>query len=368
MSGAAPTPARTVGGARGHLELSATVAARGFDVALDVAAGEVLALLGPNGAGKSTLLGLTAGLLRPDTGAVRLDGEVLADGAEFLPPHRRRVALLAQQALLFPHLSVRENVAFAPRSTGVARRTARETADRWLAAVDATDLAGRRPAQLSGGQQQRVAVARALAAEPSLLLLDEPMSALDVGAAPALRQLLRRVLRDGSRSAVLVTHDVLDAVVLADRIAVLEGGRLVELGPVRDVLTTPRSGFTARLAGINLLVGIATVDGLTTSDGRTVVGRREGADTGEAAVAVFPPGAVAVFREAPRGSPRNSLGVVVGELEPRGDVVRVHTVDGLAADITLASVADLGVQPGDELVFSVKATEVRVLPSGAPAS
>jgi molybdate transport system ATP-binding protein len=340
------------------------MAARNFDVHLDVAAGEVLAVLGPNGAGKSTLLGLAAGLLRPDTGHVRLDGRVLADTSTWLPPHRRRVALLAQQALLFPHLTVRENVAFAPRSAGGGRQAARAQADRWLDAVDAAELAGRRPAQLSGGQQQRVAVARALAAEPSLLLLDEPMSALDVGAAPALRQLLRRVLREGSRSALLVTHDVLDAVVLADRIVVLEGGRIVESGAVREVLATPRSSFTARLAGINLLTGTATPDGVATPDGREVVGRREGAEPGEQAVAVFRPGAVAVFREPPHGSPRNSLRVVIGELEPRGDVVRVHTVDGLAADITLGSVADLAVQPGDELVFSVKATEVRVLPSG----
>jgi molybdate transport system ATP-binding protein len=352
----------------GALEFSAAVASRGFDVELVLEPGEVVAVLGPNGAGKSTLLGLVAGLLRPDSGRICLDGVLLADDRTWVPPHVRSVALLAQQALLFPHLSVRENVAFGPRSAGRPRDEARRVADDWLAAVDATDLAGRRPAQLSGGQQQRVAVARALAAEPHLLLLDEPMAALDVGAAPALRALLRRVLREQERSALLVTHDVLDALTLADRVVVLEHGRVVEHGPVRDVLTSPRSTFAARIAGINLIPGRATSDGLGADDGTPIVGRPEGAGTGEAAVAVFSPNAVAVFRETPRGSPRNSLRVTVGELEPRGDLVRVHATNGLAADVTLRSVAELALIPGDAVVFSIKATEVRVLPTARERS
>ncbi|HSP38321.1 MAG TPA: ATP-binding cassette domain-containing protein [Frankiaceae bacterium] len=348
---------------RGSLQVEAQLPERDFDVSLQLEPGEVVAVLGPNGAGKSTLLGLIAGLLRPDSGRICLDGTVLVDGRTWTPPHARPVALLAQQALLFPHLTVRENVAFGPRSRSRDRSAARAVADEWLDAVDARDLASRRPAQLSGGQQQRVAVARALAVDPHLLLLDEPMAALDVGAAPALRQLLRRVLSDGRRSALLVTHDVLDALMLADRVVVLESGRIVEQGPVRAVFSAPRSAFTARIAGINLLVGRATEGGLTTRDGGEVVGRPDGAEPGEPAVAVFHPSAVAVYRDAPHGSPRNSLEVVVGELEPRGDLVRVHATSGLAADITLGSVADLALSPGDRAVFTVKATEVRVLPS-----
>ncbi len=349
--------------ATGALRLTASVAERGLAVSLDVAPGEVVAVLGPNGAGKSTLLSVAAGLLRPDAGEVRLDGTVLADETTWMPPHRRQVALLAQQALLFPHLSVRDNVAFAPRSRGQGRRRAREAAEYWLAEVDASELAERKPAQLSGGQQQRVAVARALAAEPALLLLDEPMAALDVAAAPALRRLLGRVLQAAGRSALLVTHDVLDALMLADRIVVLEGGRLVEDGPVRTVLSTPRSAFTARIAGLNLLPGRVTELGLRLADGREIVGPREdGAELGDAGVAVFRPSAVAVFREMPHGSPRNTVPARVDELEPRGEFVRVHA-NALAADVTLGAVADLALQPGDEVLFSVKATEVRVLSS-----
>ena len=134
-------------------------------------------------------------------------------------------------------------------------------AQRWLQAVDAQDLADRRPAQLSGGQAQRVAVARALAAEPQVLLLDEPMSALDVTAAPALRRLLRHILRDDGRTALMVTHDLLDALAVADRVIIVEGGRIVESGPVRTVLTSPRSAFAARIAGVNLIAGVVTGPG-----------------------------------------------------------------------------------------------------------
>ena len=189
------------------------------------------------------------------------------DGARVdVAPHRRRIALLAQEPLLFPHLSVLDNVAFGPRSAGAGRSESRGRAREWLEEVGIGDLADRRPAQLSGGQAQRAAVARALAAEPDLLLLDEPMAALDVAVTPALRQTLRRVLAE--RTCVVVTHDVLDALLLADRVLVLEGGRVVEQGPTREVLTRPRSAFAARLAGLNLVVG-------TWSDGGAAARRRQ---------------------------------------------------------------------------------------------
>ncbi|HRD59701.1 MAG TPA: ATP-binding cassette domain-containing protein, partial [Nocardioides sp.] len=201
-------------------QLSCAVRNRDVDVALAVASGETLALLGPNGSGKSTALAVAAGLLVPDRGRVVLDGETLTDAAPSglsvsVPPHARRTALLGQEPLLFPHLSVLENVAFGPRSRGIRKAAARESAHRWLEEVGVGELAERRPAQLSGGQAQRVAVARALATEPALLLLDEPMAALDVAVLPALRQTLRRVLAD--QTAIIVTHDPLDALLMADR-------------------------------------------------------------------------------------------------------------------------------------------------------
>jgi molybdate transport system ATP-binding protein len=238
-------------GLLGALDLQVTLDERGIDVDLRVQPGEVVALLGANGAGKSTLLSLISGLIRPDAGRITLDDQVLVDVDRrvWVPSHHRGVVLLAQQALLFPHLTAAANVAFGPRSKGSSRKDAKAEASRWLAAVDATEFADRRPVQLSGGQAQRIAIARALAADPALLLLDEPMAALDVAVAPALRQLLRAVLRDTGRTALLVTHDLIDALSLADRVIVLDAGRIVEDGPTRTVLTQPRSGFAARIAG-----------------------------------------------------------------------------------------------------------------------
>jgi molybdate transport system ATP-binding protein len=349
-----------------------------LDVALRAASGEVLAVLGPNGAGKSTLLGVLAGLLRPDAGHVRVGDTTVADpaAAVHVPPHRRGVGLLAQQALLFPHLTALGNVAFGSRARGVPRREAERRARELLAAVDAGELADRRPAQLSGGQQQRVALARALAPRPGLLLLDEPLAALDVDATPAMRALLRRVVRAAGQTAVLVTHSALDALVLADRVVVLTDGRVVEEGPTREVLARPRSPFTARIAGLDLVPGIACPDGLRTPDGTVVAGRDGDVAEGEPAVAVFPPSAVAVFAERPHGSPRNVLAVRVAAIEPHGDVVRLRAaalpggpawVDGLAADVTPAAVAELAVEPGARLWFAVKATEVAIHAAGVRA-
>lgn len=345
------------------LELRAAVEARGVDVAFDVADGETVALLGPNGAGKSTALAVAAGLLRPDRGRVVLDGRELSGPAAHVPPHDRRVALLAQDPLLFPHLSALDNVAFGPRSAGSPRRTAHLTARHWLREVGAEDLAHRRPGELSGGQAQRVAVARALAAEPRLLLLDEPMAALDVAVTPALRQTLRRVLAD--RTVVLVTHDVLDALLLADRVVVVEDGRVVEDGPSGEVLSRPRSPFAARIAGLNMVTGRWRDGAVHGDDGVEIRGlaAEAGPTAGDRAVAVFRPSAVSVFREAPGGSPRNSLAVSVTDVEPHGDQVRVRA-GHLAADVTVQSAAELDLTPGVRVVFAVKASEVSVYRTG----
>jgi molybdate transport system ATP-binding protein len=346
------------------LHLSAVVTERGVDLALDVADGETVAVLGPNGAGKSTTLAVIAGLLRPDEGRVVLDDRVLTGDGTWVAPHDRHIATLAQDPLLFPHLTVLDNVAFGPRSARQPRRTARETAARWLDEVGAGELRDRRPAQLSGGQAQRVAIARALAAEPRLLLLDEPMAALDVAVQPALRQTLRRVLE--GRSVLLVTHDVLDALLLADRVVVLEGGRIVEHGRAAAVLTHPRSAFAARIAGLNLVTGTWRDGAVHAAGGVEVAGLPTDPAPlpGSTAVAVFRPSAVSVFREPPGGSPRTSLPVTVTELEPHGDQVRVRAGD-LAAEITVHAAADLDLAPGTRVVFSVKASEVVVYARGA---
>ena len=345
-------------------EITAAVAERGVDVTVSVGDGEVVAVLGPNGAGKSTLLSVTAGLLRPDTGQATLDGRVLfdvgrSDASEvWVPAHARGVALLAQEPLLFPHLSALDNVGFGPRSLGHTRSESRTIAGRWLAEVDATQYAARKPAQLSGGQAQRIAVARALAADPHLLLLDEPMAALDVAVAPALRQMLRRVLAD--RPVIIVTHDVLDALLLADRVIVVEDGRVVEDGPTGQVLARPRSGFGARIAGLNMVRGTLEGHGVRTENGLLVEGlAEEPVEQGEGAVAVFRPSAVGVYKHPPGGSPRNVITVTITELEPHGDQIRVRTSD-LSADVTSAAVADLDLVPHTTAVFAVKASEVAI--------
>ncbi|HEY6422622.1 MAG TPA: ATP-binding cassette domain-containing protein [Pseudonocardiaceae bacterium] len=339
---------------RGSFELDATV---------QVGQGEVLAVLGRNGSGKSTLLAAIAGQLRPDTGRIVLGGRVLTDTARrvLLPPHRRRIGLLAQEPLLFPHLSVLDNVAFGPRVSGSRRQQARAAALRHLTDVDAVEFAQRRPAQLSGGQAQRIALARALASDPELLLLDEPLSAVDVELAPALRSLLQSVLQD--RLAVVVTHQVIDALMLADRVVVLDGGRVVEQGPTREVLTRPRSAFAARLAGLNLVSGTATEDGLRADDGRELTGMTESTVPGARAVAVFPPAAVAVYTDPPKGSPRNVISGRAAALEPNGTLVRVRGEAGLAADITPVAAVELGLHTGAAVWFVVKAAEVAIYPT-----
>ena len=360
------------------LSASIVVERPGFrlDMTIAVPAGAVLAVLGPNGAGKSTLLGVLAGLVRPAAGVVRVGERTLLDVAAGvdLPPYRRNVGLLAQDPLLFPHLSALGNVAFGPRSRGVGRRRAEELAAGWLSEVDGKELADRRPGGLSGGQAQRVALARALATEPELLLLDEPFAALDVDAAPALRGLVRKVLRTRDRQAtLLVTHDPLDALVLADHVVVLDGGTIAEQGATREVLARPRTAFTARIAGLDLVPGVAGPDGLVTGDGSVVAGR-SAVTEGEQAVAVFRPTAVAVHLDRPHGSPRNVFPAVVAALEPHGDLIRLRAgaapggpgwVAGLAADLTAEAVAELALEPGHPVFLVVKATEVALYPLAA---
>ena len=351
--------------------LKASLAVRHFEVDLRLAPGERVALLGPNGAGKSTLLSIMAGVLRPDAGHAKVDGRTLFDigpsrPGRWLAPWARGVALLAQDPLLFPHLSVLDNVAFGPRSAGLSTAQARSTARGWLDTVEAGEFAGRKPAQLSGGQAQRVAIARALAAQPDLLLLDEPLAALDVSAAPLLRRVLRQVLAD--RSAIIVTHDLLDALLLSHRVVVMDGGRIVESGATADVIRHPRTAFTARIAGLNMISGRSDADGVRRSDGSLVHGvKRTATPPGEPAIAVFSPTAVAIFTDEPHSSARNVLAVTIAELEPRDEQVRVRatTADGasFSADVTAQTIPDLDLYPGRDVYYVIKATAVALYPA-----
>jgi molybdate transport system ATP-binding protein len=360
-----------------ELQLRAVVVDRQLDVEFSVSAGEVLAVLGPNGAGKSTALHVIAGLVRPDEGLVRLGDRVLTDtgAAVNVATHDRRVGLLLQDSLLFPHMSVAANVAFGPHSrrrmSRVTRADQRATALRWLREVNAEQFADRKSRQLSGGQAQRVAIARALAAEPDVLLLDEPLTGLDVAAAAAIRGVLRNVVARSGCAVILITHDLLDVFTLADRVLVLESGKIAEIGPVADVLAAPRSHFGARIAGINLVNGTIGADGsLRARSGENWHGMpAPDLSGGQHAIAVFPPTAVAVYRDPPHGSPRNCVELTVAELSIRGSAVLVRGQEqadgapGLAAEITVDAAAELRLTPGDNAWFSVKAHEVALYPA-----
>lgn len=348
------------------LEVDVTVRAGAFEVvaAFEVARGETVALAGPNGAGKSTLLRAVAGLHPLTAGTVRLGGQVLEAVAvgRRVAPSRRRIGVVFQESLLFPHLSVRDNVAFAGRVGGQGRTAARDHADAWLTRLGVAQQASAHPQALSGGEAQRVALARALAAEPHCLLLDEPMASLDVEARHLVRQELHRHLTAFGGPRLLVTHDPVEIAALADRIVVLEAGRVVQVGTVAEVTARPRSAWAGRLAGVNLLRGSAREPGLVEVGGTTVTTAEP--VTGDVLVAIAP-SSVALYRQRPEGSPRNAWPVRVASLDPYGDRVRV-ALSGpfeLVAEVTPAAVAALSLVAGGELWAVVKATEVRAYPA-----
>lgn len=227
-----------------------TVPRTGFDVQveLDVHPGQALALMGPSGAGKSTIVHAIAGIERIASGLIQLGDTVLADGQRHLPPHRRSVGLLGQNPMLFPHLGAAGNIAFAARASGQGKAQAEQVARQWLERLGLGELAGQRPAALSGGQRQRIALARALAARPRLLLIDEPFASLDVEAAADMRQLVRAELERTGMTAIVVSHSAADAVALAGELAVIERGRMVQQGPVRQVLADPATRFVRAVA------------------------------------------------------------------------------------------------------------------------
>lgn len=376
----APVPPR-VGD---RLEAEVRIARDGFalDAHLTVRPGEVLGVLGPNGSGKTTLLYALAGLLRPTGGRIALGPDVWDHPAHglHLEATRRSVGLVFQDYRLFPHLSVLDNVAFSARARGTRRHAAREAARPWLDRVGLTDLADRRPVQLSGGQAQRVALARALARGPRMLLLDEPLAALDATTRLNVRSELRRHLADFPGPGLVVTHDPLDALVLADRILVLENGRVTQQGPPADVARHPTTEYVATLMGLNLYAGTladpvthrVTLDGGGTlhATGLSLPGTEpEGSPAafpaGGRVLAALAPTAIAVHPHRPDGSsPRNVWDGVITGLELLTDRIRV-AVDGsppALVDITPAAMAALGLATGRRVWLAAKAAEVLVYP------
>src|SRR3954451_4617739 len=323
-----------------------------LSASLDAGDGEVVALVGPNGTGKSTLLRALAGLT-PMTGSVRVDDRELVA----VPPEQRNVGWVPQSGALFPHLSAQDNVAY-----GVGGRAGRPAARQWLDRLGIGDLAGRKPAQLSGGQAQKVALARALARGPRLLLLDEPLTALDVTARVDVRRALRTHLADYDGVTVIVTHDAVDAVTFADRVVALDAGVVVQDATPAEITRAPRTPWLAQLMGANAFPGRAS--GATVFvDGRGPVTLAEPAEAAGAALGVVPAHAVSLHRERPTGSARNAWPVVVRELIPAGARIRVQC-DGrppVVAEVTTEAVADLRLSEDDQVWASVKATEVTVV-------
>ncbi|HEY5873685.1 MAG TPA: ABC transporter ATP-binding protein [Ilumatobacteraceae bacterium] len=351
------------------MSLQATIELRfgplDLDLELTVEPGEVVALLGPNGAGKSTVLRALAGLVALDRGRIVIDGTVLDDPASgtFVPPEQRPIGVVFQDYLLFAHLDATENVAFGLRARGMAKAEARRRAAAWLERVGLADAARQRPAQLSGGQAQRVALARALATEPRLLLLDEPLAALDAGTRGDVRRDLRRHLASFDGMRLLVTHDPVDAYALADRVVVLETGTVVQSGTIAEVTAHPRSRYVADLVGINLLSGRLVDHVLTTTEGATVVVGGDQADG--LAFAAVRPQAISLHLAHPEGSQRNMWACTVADVDQRADRVRVMLSGpvALVAEITPGALDALALQPGDPVWAAVKASEITTYPA-----
>jgi molybdate transport system ATP-binding protein len=332
-------------------------------VSLAAAPGEVLGVLGPNGSGKTTLLSAVAGLTPVSAGRITLTGQVVddADAGTFVEASSRPVGFVFQNYRLFPHLTVAENVSFSPRARGLGRQAARSAAAHWLGRLGLAGLAGRKPAELSGGQAQRVALARALAGEPVLLLLDEPLSALDAGTRLDVQAELKRHLADFTGPCLLVTHDPLEALVLADRLVVLEDGRIVQEGTPGQVARQPATDYVAKLVGLNLYAGRADGSQVVLTGGGAFVTANPHA-RGDVLVAMRP-SAVVVSSEPPRpSSARNTWPATVTGLTLLADRVRLDLEGKPSAlvDVTPAAVAELSLTSGSQVWLTAKATDLEV--------
>jgi len=340
-------------------------------VAFHVAPGEVLGVLGPNGAGKSTLLRALAGLTPISAGRITLDGQGIDDATtgSFAEVAARPVGFVFQNYRLFPHLSVLDNVAFAARASGQARRHARQAAREWINRLGLSELADRRPAALSGGQAQRVALARALARQPALLLLDEPLSALDARTRLGVQAELRRHLADFDGPCLLVTHDPLEALVLADRLLVIENGVIVQQGTPAEVTRRPATEYVAKLVGLNLYAGHAVGREVALSGGGTFVVANP-YEQGAVLVAARPSAVIVSTHRLDGTSARNTWPGTIAGLTMLADRVRVD-IEGrppVVADVTAAAIADLSLAPGSQVWVSVKATDLEVYGRSGAAS
>jgi molybdate transport system ATP-binding protein len=344
-----------------HAALEVHVADFQLDIALDVGDGEVVALLGPNGAGKTTALRVIAGLQPLDHGRIELDGTVLDDPAAdvFVPTAERPIGVVFQDYLLFPRLSALDNVAFGLRARGHDKAGARNRAREWLERFALAQHANAKPRTLSGGQAQRVALARALATDPRLLLLDEPLAALDAGTRLQVRTELRRHLATFNGARLLVTHDPVDALVLADRLVIVEKGHVTQTGTPAAVTARPASRYVAQLVGINLLHGTATGEHTVRLDSGAELTVADPLPGPDIALAIRPQ-AIALHRHQPDGSPRNTWAAAITDLEADHDRVRV-TLTGpvvATAEITPAAVAELDLAPGVSVWATVKAVDL----------
>ncbi|HEY8115992.1 MAG TPA: ABC transporter ATP-binding protein [Actinomycetota bacterium] len=336
----------------------------------DARRGSTTAVLGPNGSGKSTLVSSMAGLVPPEEGSIVLDGTVLDEPAAgvYLPPERRPIGVVFQDLLLFPHLSALENVEFPLLARGVARREARDRAEHLLRRLEVVERARAEPRDLSGGEAQRVALARALVAEPALLLLDEPLSALDVGAGARLREILRDELERFPGIRILITHDPVEAFTMADRLVIVEDGRVTQIGTPEEIRSAPRSRYAADLVGVNAVRGVLEPIGegtgqLISSEGTLVVPWPEWYVEGEV-VGIVRPIDVTLWPDRPQGSARNVLSGRVTSVAVERDRARVRlaTAPPLVAEVTLGSVERLRLRSGVEVWASFKAVEVELLP------
>lgn len=334
-----------------------------IEVDLDADGGRVLALIGPNGAGKSSLVQALCGLVPLDAGRVGVGGSPWEDvGAGIrLPPQRRSVGVMFQGLALFPKMTALDNVAYGPRAMGASRTHARRSAAAVLERLGAAELTGVPADQLSGGQAQKVALGRALAVEPDLLLLDEPTSQLDVATRMAVRRSLIDALRDFTGVTVLVTHQPMEAMAVADEIAVIEEGRITQRGDPRELQLRPRSAYVADFAGVNLLEGRSTGDRVELAGGATVAVAE--APMGDVFVAIHP-NAIALYRMIPEGTPRNVWKLDISDIDLEGDRARVRLRGDLTlvAEITRAAAIQLRLAEKGSVWASAKATQVQTYP------
>jgi len=336
-----------------------------LDASLVVEPGETVALLGPNGAGKSTVVAAIAGIRPLDGGMVRLGERTLDDPAHgiFVPPEERGIGVVFQDGVLFPHLSALDNVAFGLQSSGVSKAVARGEALEWLNRVDVGAIAGSRPPELSGGQAQRVALARALVTEPGLLLLDEPLSALDAATRIQVRRVLDRHLQLFAGPRLLITHDPTEALLLADRIVVLESGSVVQIGSPDEIRRHPQTSYVADLVGVNLMRGTAQ-SGFVDIGPSPPIRLADTDIAGEVLVTIHPR-AIALYAEPPGGSPRNAWETTIALVEPLGDRTRVQlgAPHALTVELTDVAARELHLEPGETIWVSIKATEVTAQPA-----